>query len=472
MTYNDFQIVGASNQEEPREFDPQRTLNMYAITDQTGKKPLALTSAPGTQTAILFNQGTNVRSLIQFGSNVYAVVEENVYKVDQSLDATLLGVIGTTQGYVGMAHNDTQVILVDGNAGYIIENDILNIIVDPQFPGQPTDVTYIDTYFVVTKGETNEWYISFSGDGTQWNVLSEMQIISKPDTLIGCSSLHRLLFLFGKVSTEVWYNAGTGIDNPFQRQNNMLLEYGCTAPGTIAFGFDKLFWLGNDEYGFNSVMMTDGTRPQKVSTRPVEIAIKYYENKEDARGFVYKENGHVFYVLSFTSGNHTWVYDASTQMWHEREMQDGSRFIADCHVFFNNKHYIGHHNAPIISEMSKDLTSYNGDSIHRQRITSVFSDPTYKKIRIDRLEVDIRSGFVPTNGTSSDPKLFFSVSRDGGQLFQPAESLSIGREGDRTKRTIFRRKGTARSFAFKFDYYADSLFDILGAAIKYEVLPV
>jgi hypothetical protein len=51
---------------------------------------------------------------------------------------------------------------------------------------------------------------------------------------------------------------------------------------------------------------------------PLEYAIQSYGNITDAIGYTYQQDGHPFYVLIFPSAEATWVYDVSTQLWHER----------------------------------------------------------------------------------------------------------------------------------------------------------
>ena len=48
-----------------------------------------------------------------------------------------------------------------------------------------------------------------------------------------------------------------------------------------------------------------------------------YPMLSDAFGYCYSDGGHTFYVLTFPSGNATWVYDATTAMWHERSTWTG-----------------------------------------------------------------------------------------------------------------------------------------------------
>jgi hypothetical protein len=470
--YIDFPIATSFNVEKPTEFDPEQLTNMYAIYSPTGRKRVALTTTPGLKKKLEFQDGLKVRQLFAFGEFLYVVVSQYVYRVNALFTASLLGTLTTTTGYIGMAANQTQVILVDGIKGYIIEGATFTEITATAFPEKPFDVTYQDGYFIVIKGETNRFYISAINDGLQWNALDFSEILSKPDTLIGVRELHRILFLFGKVSIEPWIDEGLR-DFPFVRQNNMLLEYGCAAPGSIAAGFDKLFWLAGDKNGVGSVIMTDGTRPTAVSTRAVDIQIQSFTNIEDARSFIYKEEGHYFYILNFTEANKTFVYDMTTNEWTIREMLNGDRHIAECYAFFNNLAIVGSYKEPIIYEMSRKYYDNDGEAIKRSGVTRIFLEPTYKKLRIDRLQIDTTSGNAILNTINEDPEIFLSISKDGGKSYGNIRNKSIGRIGERRFRTIWRRLATSHNgFVFKWEFYSNIPFDILGAALGFEVTSI
>jgi hypothetical protein len=55
-----------------------------------------------------------------------------------------------------------------------------------------------------------------------------------------------------------------------------------------------------------------------VSTPAIADAISKYSRIDDAIGFCYQQGAHIFYFLTFPTGNATWCYDLSTQLWHER----------------------------------------------------------------------------------------------------------------------------------------------------------
>jgi len=315
-------------------------------------------------------------------------------------------------------------------------------------------------------------------NGLSWDVLNFAEIQSKPDVLIGLKTLHRRLFLFGKKITEVWYNAGKS-DFPLARDDNLLLEYGCAADGSIVTGYQKLFWLSGDENGVGSVMMTDGTVPIPISTPALDYQIQSYTDFTDARGFVYKIDGHVFYELSFTTDNKTWIYDATTNMWFEGETLDENRQLGNCHTFYKNEHYIGAYNSGIIYNLSSQYLTDDDQPILRKRICGHFSDPSLKNIVVGRVNLDIvagEGGLIDTPGAGvnkplyAEPKVYLSFSKDGGKSFSNRHVATLGKVGDRTHRCIFRRLGKARDWVFRFEVISKNKVYFLSASIDYKII--
>jgi hypothetical protein len=145
-----------------------------------------------------------------------------------------------------------------------------------------------------------------------------------PDNLVGLISDHRDLWLFGTDSTEVFFNSGNA-DFPFERIQGAFIEHGCAAKFSIAKMANTVFWLGQDDKGNGIVLMAKGYQPQRISTHAVEQAIQSYGDISDAKAYTYQQNGHNFYVLNFSAAQTTWVYDLTTNLWHERVyMNQGS----------------------------------------------------------------------------------------------------------------------------------------------------
>ena len=81
-----------------------------------------------------------------------------------------IGTINTTSGYVGIDANQFQVIFVDGQNGWIWDTNtsLFEQITDPSFPALPIDVCYIDGFFIVASGGTNNFQLSMFNQGLVW----------------------------------------------------------------------------------------------------------------------------------------------------------------------------------------------------------------------------------------------------------------------------------------------------------------
>lgn len=224
-------------------------------------------------------------------------------------------------------------------------------------------------------------------------------ITAHPGTIVGCSTLHRRLFLFSQNFTEVWENAGTGTALPFRRNNSLLLEVGTPSIASVITGFDMMFFLSQDKDGLGPVVRLDGTQPMAVSSPALDHVLADYNRQngvDDARGILVKEDGIIFYRLNFTRANHTWVFNQtmsnpSRQLWHEEEVLNGDRHPAQTHVYYNGYNYYGSYKAPILYRVDSTLNSNNGEAIRRMRIQSVPAE-CFVRRRIDKFYLLLRQG--------------------------------------------------------------------------------
>jgi hypothetical protein len=80
-------------------------------------------------------------------------------------------------------------------------------------------------------------------------------------------------------------------------------------------------------------------------------------------------------------------------------------------------------------------------------------------------------GLPNTLGVDSDPKIFLSISEDGGATYHDFGPSNVGKSGDRLIRTIWRRLGVRRDSIIKLEMFNNVQYYILGGAVDYEVLP-
>jgi hypothetical protein len=366
--------------------------------------------------------------------------------------------------------------------------------------------------------------IAFTGDGTGTQTITSLgqlqkgSITSHPGNIVACRTLHRKLFLFSSFFTEVWENAGIGTNLPFRRNNSLLMEYGTASIGSVCASFDLLVFQGLDRDGLGAVMMVRGTEAIPISTRALNVVLGRYAvlgQLTDCSGYLIRENGLIFYRMNFTAANHTWVYNVTqsdpsqdeTKKWHEEEVLNGNRHPAQTHAFFNGKSYVGSYLGPVLYQVSPVTYTNDGEVIRRMRITRPIVPPGYQRLRIDRLQVDMLQGnaaeldpvseeldlftendlnLLTETGINIaleqsiviyDPQhlyLFLSISKDGGQVYGYRERAPMGFIGQRTYRTLWRKRGTTvrgQGFVGKFEYFGSAPFVVLGASWCVEQLP-
>lgn len=462
-------IIGSFNELEGVVLNPERTVNMYEVVSQSGDGSLikGLYPTPGLALYREFDLTGAVRLLFPTQSDMYAVIANSVYRIDKTNNAVFLGNVSSREKVIPFTNNLNHLVFVEGGKGYTVDlkTGLLEEITSVGFPTLPTFVTALGDRIIVNYGETNKWGISNAGDARSWDASQVAFLTSVPDYIVGGATVGGRLFLMGSISTEGWYDAGRS-PFPFLRDNSLLLPYGCKSEGSIATGEGRLVWLTNDKQGVGGIVVTSGGLPVFISTKPLERVFKDYAAPEDCSAYIYKEEGHIFYLINFTTDNHSWLFNFTTKKWCEIENLPDNRYSGDVHCFFNGRHYVGDFASPKIYEMSSKFYDYDGVSIRRMRITKLFSLPNHKEFCIGKLEVVLEQGTGSSYGVDEDPRLFLSLSRNKGLYFGSKITAPIGKIGKWQTKTQFTRLGYQRDVVFKFEYFNSRRITILGANVE------
>lgn len=619
-----FPIAVSYNKQTYSNINCQRAVNMYEFVETNADatnagtpNAMAPTSGLDNSNIIFTTDSVGFREQFVFVSNgvtnVYSVVGSGVYLSNDSLTATLLGRLPTTDGYVSIDANTFQIIFVDGISGFIYDTNANTFtrITDTNFPARPIDVCYLDGFFVVAAGQTNTFFLSSFNQGLVWGgsvdtftadsttdlltmastanystgisftvsstgtlaapllvattyysirisnttikvaasyddainsvainlatngtptqsiesdgILQQGAITAHPGTIVGCSTLHRRLFLFSQCFTEVWENAGTGTALPFRRNNSLLIEFGTPSIGSVRTGFDMMFFLSQDQDGLGPVMRIAGTQAIPVSTTAIDSAFAELARGQmidDCKGILMREDGIIFYRLNFTTANHTFVYNQTmssdtTHRWHEEDVLNGDRHPAQTHVFFQGSNYYGDYNRPILYRVNPQSSTNNGEAIKRVIIQCI-KTKNYVRRRIDRLFLLLRQGHqevpgtvileaplltedgeyiltedgeillsnqpfvVPTpnllnpDGSMIHPVVFLSMSKNSGESFTRRVKATMGNLGEYTWRTMWRKLGVVpkgQNLVVRFEFFNKIPFLAIGASWNYEIMP-
>lgn len=485
-------------------FESDRTINWFPeLTDNKGAKSvIALVGTPGLRKACTAGAGP-IRGSHTFNGYLYVVSGPNLYRMGatEAVSASL-GTLSTIAGPVVMVDNGVlasgiggnQLAIVDGVNLYLydISSDTFTTMVPATLGFVPSHIAYLDGYFIAVEKDTMNYHVSDLYNGAVWNGLAQSPVSASPDLLKSVCTPHQELWLIKESTTEIWYNTGTAtsVGSPFSRVTGAVMDYGTSAPYSVAVGDNSVFMLANVRVGGQGqlfgVVMISGYTPTLISPAAINYRIRQMTDIADAVGWTYSQEGHTFYVLTFPSGS-TIVYDTTTRMWHERSSYlQGSEYVVRRHIAnsfsaLGSKLYVGHYNSGNIYEMSTEYYDDDGDPIISIRIVSHLFDPEdLGNVFIHRLKVDAEVGmgletdtaqtlslailedgglliladdphpiYVAPEVVIPEPSMELSWSNDGGYTWSNPYPASMGKVGEYKKELKWRRLGYSKDKVFR-----------------------
>ncbi len=477
----------------------QRCINLYPEVNPQASEPAAqvtLLLAPGTDLIQSTSEPGIVRGLYRASNGtLYKVTGENVYRVNQDMGELLLGTIGVGTNQVYMADNGTAVLLVDGTAnGYLLNMSTngFSTISDPNFFGADR-VDYLSQFFILNKPGTNIYYCNYppsvagSLASPAWtlNGLGNLGVKAIwPDAISGAVVMHGEIWLIGELKTEVWQNTG-GANFPFTIAQGVYIEHGCIAKYSIAHQDTSIYWLSQDLQGNIIVLKGFPYGAERISTSAIESEFASYPTVNDAIGFTYQQEGHIFYVITFPTMDRTWVYDAEMELWHERVTTDVNgnfhRVRANCYANAYRQHIIGDfENGNLYSWDLQTYTDYidglgpNSDGTYP--ISRIRSFPhlvndsdrvVYKSFTAD---MDVGNDTGEDDGSDQDnpPMVSLRWSDTKGKSWGNRLQQSLGAAGEYLTSIQWNRLGLARDRVFELSWSARCKTALQGAWIEVE----
>ncbi len=445
-----------------------RAVNCFIEMEPKGAKSQSpLFGAPGLTQWCTLPVGP-VRGLWNWNGVLYAVAGQRLFQINSAGGYKTVSYgqgeglagnpIGGT-GRVSMSDNGQQLCIVNGQAGWILNNEIVNTspglsgvftqIVDPNFNSART-VLYFDGYFVFDRAETNQFFISPLNTGLPpYDGLAFASAVAKPGFLLATKENLQLLFLFCQNHIEMWYDAGTP-DFPFQRYAGGVIERGCVSSQAIVNQDDAIFFLGTDRIFYR----LQGNTAIRISTHAIENEWSTYGDISDAHCFTYTISGHKHVVVTFPSKPATWVFDISTRLWHERESWDANdnslgRWRANCAVEIYDKVLIGDAFTGDISILTWNQPTELGNTVRWLAHSTTISNDRMPMF-INRLEMDMQVGFGASSGQDSKPGVLLRVSKDGGMTWSRYQTFrSLGQIGKYAQRLRWLSMGRAYQWTFE-----------------------
>jgi hypothetical protein len=159
-----------------------------------------------------------------------------------------------------------------------------------------------------------------------------------------------------------------------------------------------------------------------------------------AKSFDYQLSGHVNYVSNFDEA--TFVFDCTSQLWHERQSYGFDTWRARCHAKAWNREFVGDRTSNKVGYIDKDAYTEFGDPLVMQwTYQPVFAEG--RELTHNRLEMELDVGIGLTSGQGSDPVINLEYSDDGGKTWAFMEQQSLGPLGNYGVKVVWSGLGTA-----------------------------
>lgn len=410
-----------------RPVSSQRMVNCLLETPPKGEEQPPVVASFGIASLSTIGNGP-MRGGCVINGVPFVVSGQTLYQVASNGTGTALGTVPGVST-CDMTGDTDEVLCVTAGAMHRYDGVTVAPIADADFPGAQW-VEYLDGYAIIGPGDgtvyVNETAHSFSG----WNALDFASAEGAPDDILGAIVDHRQVFLGGKETIEIWENTGNA-DFPLERSPGGFIELGLGARFGFAKHSNTVFFYASD----GTIRMLAGYDPQRISTHAVEQAIEGYADKT-CTTLVWMESGHAMVGFRFAEG--MWVYDLSTQLWHERLSYGYDTWRALFALRAYGRWLVGDSLSNKLGYLSADTFSEWGDVL-RFSVTSPSVGNRYD--RHGQLEVMFESGVGLVTGQGSDPQAMLRFSDDGGRNWSNEYWRSMGAIGNTRALTRWNRLG-------------------------------
>lgn len=452
-------FVGGSYTSQSVLADAEECINFFVeqMESPGAKARQVLYPTPGLSAFASSITGSPGRGMFAQDGRCFAGVDTVLYEINEDATVVNRGAIVRTPNPCTFASSGDaggQLLVTSGDRAYILTLST-NALTNPLTSGA-TMGGFLDGYFVVLNTDTSTLRSSALLDGATWSGTMEAQRNTGSDPWVSLLVNNRQIWLVGTLTSDVYYNAGTA-PLPFAPIPGAFLEHGTIAPFSVAPIGTNIAALGQNRQGAGYVWMSDGFTARRISTHAVELALQNYASLSDGWAYTYQEDGHTFYVLNLPSAGATWVYDATTNLWHRRGSWNSTSHTfeawrANNHAWAFNRHLVTDSQSGTIYQQAASVyTDANGAGLRRVRraphINAERHWVFYKGFEIE-VETGVGlDGVATAQGT--DPQIIMRFSDDGGRTWGNDHETDLGPIGRYRTRVYWTRLGRSRDRVFE-----------------------
>lgn len=455
----------------------QRRLNCYLEVRKDGdKSSIVCVGTPGLKLA--FNVSTPqqqpARGLIGNASSLYEVAGNQFLSVSSSGQTLAAGSIGTSTGNVGLALNPTQVLIVDGSAGYCytIATGIITVV-GGGFPNGAKTCVYCNGFFLAELPGTNQFFVSNYADGTIWSGLAFAAAVQYADGILAVDQLGGIAIIFSSGHCEFWQNQGS-TPEPFVYIQNSAQEFGLAAVYGRAHAADALYFLAQTREGGLKICRIRGYAVQPVSTVDIDqilqAALKSAGTVADCVALAYQDSGHTFVQFTLPTANRSLLFDTTMELWGETQtgITQGyaARHIGQFGAFAYGSTYVSDYSSGNVYTFDPKVYTDNGNMILRELVSRCALED-FNIFSASEVYLDMRTGvgLASPSAQGYNPLVGLSIAKDN-RNFGAERLIPLGAQGQYTQRVSARRWGRMRMGNLRVRLTDPVPFEITAGAMR------
>ncbi len=211
-------------------------------------------------------------------------------------------------------------------------------------------------------------------------------------------------------------------------------------------------------------MYSNGGVPQKISTDGIDYRLAQVNAPESSYGFLFKQDGHVIYQLTFTDpdDNFSIAYDFNTGLFLNTCDNQMNMHIAKRVIYFDNRYFFVSFVDGNLYELNSNYTTYNGAEIPRIRITPTFRLPNSDQFVVKNVNFQLEQGV-----TDSIQRVDLTISNDGGYSFGTSDGMQMNSLGNRLSKFYYYNLGWANQFTSQYRFWGRGRFVVLDGEMTY-----
>ncbi len=388
------------------QFGAMDCANWYGIQVESGKKQQALYPAMGRQHVRFQNRNRlvfNAEPRAEFRSinYLYVIDGTTVLYFDRFYNRQELTINVALGGPLWWATLAVGTIiynmLTDGQNIFVIKEDngliTSEVVTDPNAPGgsttggKPLYVAAFGNRFVVSVANTPDFYLSqINLAGTAATYFTDPTLSAalnaRASGVIGqFAVLHNQLYIMCDFTTDVWANiitqftvGGVTREFPWKLNSSYNFDFGIADPHSLSVDFGMMVWLAKNSNGLVSFMMSNGQKPEDISSQAINVLLENSTHPEalspfllsEVDGFLYQYENTIFYraaageyvnyeILDIIDTANSIEYNFETGKWGRCIELNGERNRIQKHVYFNNKHLVIIQDDSAIYEMAGNI---------------------------------------------------------------------------------------------------------------------